>query len=85
VIVPTRGAAGVTGCVLIVTLAEAGDKQPASFVTVKVYMPAGMTEMVAELPDPGVITPPGLRVTVQVPMEGRLLRMTLPVDNAHVG
>lgn len=36
VMVPTIGADGVTGCVLITTLADAGDVQPEEFVTEKV-------------------------------------------------
>lgn len=36
VMVPTVGADGVTGCVLITTLADAGDVQPEEFVTLKV-------------------------------------------------
>ena len=34
VIAPTVGAAGVAGCALIITLAEAGEVQPAALVTV---------------------------------------------------
>ena len=34
VIVPTRGAAGVTGCALMTTLADAIEVHPAAFVTV---------------------------------------------------
>ena len=36
VIVPTIGASGVTGCVLIVAPVEATEVQPTEFVTVKV-------------------------------------------------
>jgi hypothetical protein len=36
VIVPTVGAAGVTGCALMVTLDVAGEKHPTEFCTLKV-------------------------------------------------
>ena len=36
VIVPTIGAVGVAGCVLITTLADAGEIHPEALVTVKV-------------------------------------------------
>ena len=32
-----------------------------------------------------VVTPPGVRVSVQVPLAGKLLSTTLPVDREHVG
>jgi len=35
VMVPTVGAAGVTGCGLIIALAEAGETQPSELTTVK--------------------------------------------------
>ena len=84
-IVPTSGAEGVTGCVLIVTLAEGGDTQPNSLVTVKVYEPAGIAVIVVDVPDPGVLVPPGVLVTVHVPDDGNPVRVTLPVETAHVG
>jgi|SRR5664279_1439922 hypothetical protein len=37
VIVPTVGAAGVTGCTLMTTLPDAGEVHPDVLVTVKVY------------------------------------------------
>jgi hypothetical protein len=36
VIVPTEGAEGVAGCVLMPTLPDVGEMHPSSFVTVKV-------------------------------------------------
>lgn len=84
VIVPTRGADGVTGCVLMVTLAEAGEIQPVWFVTVKVYVPAGITDTVVDVPEPVAVTPPGDRITVHDPTAGSPLRTTLPVDDAQV-
>jgi hypothetical protein len=41
--------------------------------------------MVLLVPVPVVITPPGLRVNVHVPVEGNPLNTTLPVGTKHVG
>ena len=41
--------------------------------------------MVAVVPVPVVITPPGLRVKVHVPVAGKPLKSTLPVATVHVG
>ena len=46
---------------------------------------AGRLDTVVVVPDPVVVVPPGLRVSVQVPDDGRPLKATLPVDVAHVG
>ena len=70
---------------LIVTLADEAETQPDWFVTVKVYMPAGITDIVAVVPEPVVVTPPGVLVTVQFPIDGNPLRTTVPVDIAQVG
>ena len=48
-------------------------------------MPEGITDTVVVVPVPVVVTPPGVRVTVQVPDEGKPLSTTPPVDTAHVG
>ena len=48
-------------------------------------MPAASNDSVVLLPVPVVITPPGVRVNVQVPDNGKLLNTTLPVATAHVG
>jgi hypothetical protein len=37
------------------------------------------------VPDPVVVTPPGVRVSVHDPVEGKPLNNTLPVDTVHVG
>lgn len=37
------------------------------------------------VPVPMVVTPPGERVRVQVPVDGSPLRATVPVDEVHVG
>src|SRR5664280_735251 len=80
VIVPTIGAAGVTGCGLITTLAEAGEVHPTALVTVKLYVPVARLEIVVLAADPAI--PPGL--IVQLP-EGKPVRTTLPVATAQVG
>ena len=36
-------------------------------------------------PDPGVVTAPGVLVTVHVPVVGKPFKITLPVDTAQVG
>ena len=41
--------------------------------------------MFVEVPVPSVETPPGFRVIVHVPDEGKPLRATLPVDSVQVG
>ena len=82
---PMTGAGGVTGCTLITTSAEAGEAQPAAFATMNVYVPGGMATTVRVVPVPLIVTLPGIRVRVHVPVAGRPLRATLPVDRAHVG
>lgn len=54
-------------------------------VTVNVYVPDAKVAIVVVSPVPVIITPPGLLVSVHVPVEGKPLKSTLPVDNAHVG
>jgi hypothetical protein len=41
--------------------------------------------MVVPVPDPLVLVPPGVLVNVQVPVAGKLLITTLPVETAQVG
>ena len=36
-------------------------------------------------PEPEIVTPPGFLVNVQLPVAGRPLKTTLPVDKAQVG
>jgi len=80
VIVPTTGAAGVAGCVLITTFVDAGDIHPAALVTVKLYVFAARPDIVVPDPDPAI--PPGL--IVQLPV-GKPLNTTLPVAKPQVG
>jgi hypothetical protein len=85
-IVPTVGAEGVTGCVLIITLAEATDVQVEnSSVTVKVYVPAESPDNVELVPVPVLVVPPGFTVNVHVPVAGNPFRITPPVATAQVG
>jgi len=80
VIVPTLGAEGVTGCVLIITLADAEEVHPTELVTVKVRVPAIRPNMVMFEPVPAVA--PGL--TVQIPA-GKPSNITVPVAIEQVG
>ena len=70
---------------LIITFEDAAEVHPSMFVTVKVYVPAGIPETMVSVADPFVVTPPGLRVKVHVPDEGSPLSATRPVDTAQVG
>lgn len=86
VIVPTRGADGVTGCALITISADDAEMHPAALVTVKVYVVAAerpLTEV--DVPVPVEVVPPGLRVSVHVPVDGNPFRITLAVEAEHVG
>lgn len=64
---------------------EALDIHPAVLVTVKVYVPGGRPEILTLVPVPVVVIPPGLRVRVHVPFEGKPLNVTLPVATEHDG
>jgi hypothetical protein len=70
---------------VINTLDDDGDIHPDELVTVKVYVPGGITEIIVEVPFPVVVTPPGERVIVQSPVEGNPLNGTLPVEAKQVG
>ena len=73
------------GGTVISTFPLATDVQPASLVTVNVYMPETNPETVVVPPVPVLVTEPGLRVNVHVPLDGKPLNATLPVAVAHVG
>ncbi|MCX6223866.1 MAG: hypothetical protein NTV01_03825, partial [Bacteroidia bacterium] len=79
VMVPTAGAVGVTGCVLITTFPEDTEVQTAALVTVKVYIPAAKPDIVVVVPVPVLVVPPGVLVNVQVPLPGKPDKSTLPV------
>ena len=86
VIVPTKGAEGIEGWVFITTFPDIEETHPVELVTVKVYVaPAGSVGIVVLIPVPVIITFPGLLVNVHVPAAGNPLKITLPVDMAHVG
>lgn len=85
VIVPTSGAAGVGGCAGITTFADGADRQPFAVTTVKLYVPEVRPVIVELVPDPDVVTVPGYRVNVHVPVEGKPVKTTLPVDNVQTG
>ena len=84
VIAPTVGAAGVDGCAFIVTVDVGVEVQPSELVTVKVCPPAANVLNVAVVPVP-VIVEPDDSETVHVPVAGKLLKATLPVDVEQVG
>ena len=84
-IVPTVGAAGAAGCAVMTTLPEATEIHPDALVTVYVYVPAASPVIVLLVPVPVVVVPPGVLVSVQVPVAGSPLNATLPVATAQVG
>ena len=69
----------------IFTVDDAAETHPASFVTVKVYDPTGIPVIHLLVPVPVVVVPPGVLVTVHVPVEGNPLSTKLAVDTATVG
>lgn len=86
VIVPMTGAVGAPGTVFIAAFVELGDVQGLEFVTVNVYVvPAANPVKVPVVPEPVIVAPPGLAVTVHEPEEGKPLKATDPVDEAQVG
>jgi hypothetical protein len=58
---------------------------PAAFVTEKLKYPAGRPDITAPGPVPVVCMVPGYRVSIHVPVEGRLFIATLPVGVVHAG
>jgi hypothetical protein len=85
VIVPITGVVGVGGCALITALPDAEEVHPEVLVTVKVYVPAGIPEIVALIPVPVLVVPPGVLVNVQVPVAGSPFKTALPVAIVQVG
>jgi hypothetical protein len=81
VIIPTVGAVGVVGCVLIITFPDAAEIHPDALVTVYENTPAVSPDMV--LLDPVPVMPPGF--IVHMPDAGRPFNTTLPVATVHVG
>jgi len=85
VIIPIRGADGVTGAGLIVLFCEGADVHPAPLVTVNEYVPAARPAIVVVVPVPVVVTPPGFRVIVQDPDIGSPDMEIVVVGIAQVG
>ena len=56
----------------MVILADAADAQFEELVTVKLYVPGSRPEIVAFIPVPVVVIPPGFLVSVHVPDAGKL-------------
>ena len=66
-------------------MADATEIHPRLLVTVKVYVPAAIPDIVVVVPVPAVVVPPGFLVKVQVPEAGKPLNATLPVAMVQVG
>jgi hypothetical protein len=84
-IAPAVGAAGDAGCAVITIFADGADKQPDELVSVKLCVPAGSPEIIADIPAPVNETLSGYRVSIHVPVTGNPLSPTLPVANAQAG
>ena len=76
---------GAVGWALITTLADETEVQPEELVTINEYVPAARPAIVALVPVPVVMVPPGVTFNDQVPVEGKLFKTTLPVANAQDG
>ena len=85
VIVPTEGALGIGGWVIIVRFADWADIHPIELVTLNVKVPDGKAVRVIPAPEPEMVTPPGFLVKVQVPVVGNPLKTTVPVEVPQVG
>lgn len=85
VIVPTAGADGVAGCGFMIAFADDTETQPEALVTVNVYVPEAIPEIVVLVPDPFVVAPPDDLVIVHVPETGRPESSTLPFETVQVG
>ena len=70
---------------MITAEADAPEVQLDELVTVKVYVFAAKPLNVTVGPVPVMVVPPGSAFTVQLPVEGKPLKATLPVGTAHVG
>lgn len=79
------GTVGTAGCVLMTTGADAAEVHPVELVTVNVCEPAGSPVAVNVVPEPVVSAPPGVRVRVQLPVDGKPPSTTLPVATEQVG
>ena len=85
VIVPAVGAVGVAGWALITTLPDDDETHPDALITVYVLVPEESPDRIVLAPVPVLVTPPGVRINVHVPDDGKLFNTTLPVAIVHVG
>jgi len=85
VIVPMAGGAGVAGWALMTTLPVEGEVHPEALVTLKVYELAERPDIVTIVPVPVTVVPSGVLVKVHVPVDGKLLKTTLPVATVQAG
>jgi hypothetical protein len=85
VIGPIVGAGGTPGVADIMIFADGREMHPAELVTVKVYVPSLRLVTVVLEPEPDIETLPGERISVQEPVDGNPVRITLPLEMAHVG
>ena len=85
VTVPTIGVVGTPTTELIIAFVLAADEH-VPLLTVKVYVvPAANPVMLPVVPVPVAVAPPGVAVTVHVPLDGKPLKATLPVDTVQLG
>ena len=70
---------------LITIFVEGIEVHPSELVTVNVYVPVGNPEIVDVVPDPLVVVPPGVLVSVHIPVAGNPLIKTFPVATEQVG
>jgi hypothetical protein len=70
---------------VIIIMVDEGDIHPAEFVTVKVYVPADRLDILVLIPEPAVVTSPGERISVQIPVAGKPFKTTSPDGTAQVG
>jgi hypothetical protein len=85
VIVPSTGAAGVSGGEFITMPAVGSEVHPSAFVTVNVYVPADSPVTTRLSPDPVIVTLPGFIVSVHCPVAGKPVSSMLPVGEEHEG
>ena len=75
----------MSGCSKISACSDGPEVHSDETATLKVYIPAGRSFIIALDPDPSAVIPPGLTVTIHSELEGNPLNSTLPVEDVHVG
>ena len=73
------------GCSIIKACAEGEEVHTLETDTVNVYVPVVRSVMVVVAPDPLILAPPGLTVSVQSADTGKPRNVTLPVEEIQVG